>query len=202
LTATVTTHGHGEVSVVPDAVHLDLAAECTAEGVSDALSAARATAGALRVAIHDCGVADGDIRTSGLTVWQRTDDSGRPQGYTATESVGTLLRDLDAVDAVIAAATDACGDALRVHGIQLVVTDPGDALARARETAVADARRAAQTYSAAVGATVGEVLRIVDGAAANPLQPKAFGARLAAEGGFAPGTQAVTADVTVEWALA
>lgn len=202
MTATVAVRGHGEVSVVPDAVRLDLAAECAANGVSDALRAARTNAAALRAAVQACGIADADVRTSGLTVWQRADDAGRPQGYTATESVGVLLRDLGTVDAVLAAAADAGSDTLRVHGIQLVVTDPGDALARAREAAVADAHNAAAVYARAVGATVGAVLRVSEGATLDPLQPKAFGGRMAADSGIAPGTQTVTADVTVEWALA
>lgn len=202
MSPTVVVQGHGEVSVVPDALRLELAAECEAAGVSDALTQARRALAGVRTALRDLGVAPDDLRTSGLNVWQRFGDGSQETvGYTATESLSVLLRDLGHVDAVLAASVEVAGNALRVHGLSFEVVDPADALDRARRRAVEDARRAAAVYAGAVGCSVGDVVRVTDGATAPGPVGKSFASVARSGGGVEAGVQVVAADVTVEWTL-
>ena len=196
----VVVHGHGEVEVVPDALRLELAVETGAKGVSEALRAARSTMASLRTAVAEAGPSGPDLRTSGLNVWQRFDGE-KQVGYVASESLTVLVRDVDAVDQVLEAATIAAGDGLRVQGLAFTVTEPGEAMDSARRQALAEATRVAKLYAAATGRELGTVLHITEGGAAQPV----FGRmKLLADSaaGVERGTQTISADVTVEWAFA
>jgi uncharacterized protein YggE len=200
----VVVRGHGEVTVVPDALRLDLAVDRTATSVTDALAGARAAMSALRSAVADSGVAHDDLRTSGLNVWQQYSDGGTPSGFQAGESLTVLVRDIDSIDKVLHAATEAAGDALRVNGLMFVVVDSSEATDEARRQAIAEAERVARLYAHTVGREIGAVVRVAEGAPISDAGGRA-GAFRAAKAemsyGVERGTATITADVTVEWSF-
>jgi uncharacterized protein YggE len=201
----VVVRGHGEVTVVPDALRIELSVEKTAGSVTDALAGARAVMSALRQAAVDAGVARDDLRTSGLNVWQQFSEADKRSEFQAGESLTVLVRDVDSIDKVLHAAAEAAGDALRVNGMMFDVVDPAEATDEARRRAIAEAERVARLYAHSVGRELGTVQRISDdargsgralfaGRAAGTVETMAYGVER--------GTATVAADVTVEWALA
>ena len=68
------------------------------------------------------GVADRDLRTSGLSISPTFDTDGRITGYEVTNQVAATLRDVAGAGALIDAAAQAAGDAVRVQQISSAST--------------------------------------------------------------------------------
>lgn len=157
--------GEASVGVVPDV------ARFTAGVVTEAKTAREAAANnntlmtAVMSAIKAAGVADRDVQTSGYSVMPViANNSGSPPspdritGFRVTNSVALTLHSLDKVGSTIDAVTAAGANTL--GGVEFTVADESKALDAARIEAMADARRKAELYAKAAGATLGGVLEI------------------------------------------
>jgi uncharacterized protein YggE len=185
---------------------VDLAVEVHATGVADAWEAASTAMSAVQDAVTARGVDGRDIATAGVTLRAEYDHQRqRVAGQVAAQSLRVVVRDLALAPMVVAAAVDAGGDAARVAGLAFGIADPEQLQRRARETAVADARTAAETYAGATERSLGRVVRIVDGPVGGEPRPLGARAMTAAESAsdmpLQAGTHTVTAVVTVEWEL-
>jgi uncharacterized protein len=200
---TVTVTGTGSASGIPDELHLRLEVSTQADSVASALEAANAAMSRVQAALRDHGVAD--LHTDGLSVYPRHGDDGAITGHQVTESLAALLRDLGRAGAIIAAACDAGGDAVRVNDLSLGFADDSELLAAARTAAMADARLRAGQYAAAASRPLGAVLAISEsdaGAAPFPLRKAmAYVSGASSPVPIAAGSQQVSATVTVTYAL-
>ncbi|MCB9631358.1 MAG: SIMPL domain-containing protein [Sandaracinus sp.] len=155
--------GTGHASATPDLAVLRLGVEVRRPTVLEAREAAAAAQTRLLEALRANGVAEERIRTEGLQVQPDFEysDSGRHlRGYVVSHTVVVRLAVDDRLGPAVDAAITAAGDEVRFDGLQLVLDDPTEARARAREAAVADARRAAEELARLAGVTLGDPIVI------------------------------------------
>lgn len=202
---TVTVTGFGEASAPPDIAVVEIGAESVARHAPDALSEASSVMARMRDVALGAGVAVADLATTRTQLWPDHDHEGRPYGYRAMLSMTVRMRDLAAASELVPALLAAGGDAGRLHSSELRHSDPAALASAARGAAFADARRKAEQLVALAGATLGEVLTIVEGAAPGGVVPvfaKRGSIALSASMPIDAGTDALTASVTVRWGLA
>ena len=136
------------------------------------IAAERATA--VISALRDSGVAEGDLRTTGINLWH--DHSAR--SYVASHGLTATIAADDVGENIDAAAT-AGGDEFTLNGVTFSVADAEGAIAPLRAAALADARAKAGALAEAERCSVGAVITIVEGGAggAVPLPREAMQAR-------------------------
>lgn len=195
---TVTVTGYGSCPVVPDAAVVRVAATGRGASVDDAVLALERSGEAVSRIAHQ--VADEqDVATTGLQVWPRTDDEGRHTGFEASHQIEVRCPDLSLASTLLSGLVEAVGNDLRVDHVGPVVGDTSTAQREARERALADARDRATHLAGLTGATLADVLEVVEGEAVR--RPTPLPRIALASVTIEPGEQEVTAAVTVTWQL-
>jgi uncharacterized protein len=197
--------GNGTATGTPDELQLSLEVDTQASSVSAALDAANSDMTQVRDSLLQSGVPEAALQTTGMDVQPQYDQHNTITGYTVTESLSAELHGLTAAGQAITDAADAGGNATRIDGVQLDLTDQsGRLLAAARADAFSDAQAQAEQYARAAGRKLGTVLSITDQGStgtSGPILPEAmFVGRSAAP--ISAGTQQLTASVVVVWQLA
>lgn len=195
---TVTTTGTGAAAGVPDAARLSLGVQVRAPSVADAL--ARTASGVAAVVEVATRFTERDkVASRGFWVHPDHTPQGRRDGYAAGHRLVLDCPSLDAAAALVDALAETVGDLLAVDGVTPVVSDPAALRVQAREAAFADARATAEQLAGLAGRALGEVVSVVEGGAARPVE--VLRATPAAATAFEPGTEDVTATLTVTWSL-
>jgi hypothetical protein len=196
-----------------------LGVQTDAETASDALSQNSQQAQALIDALKEAGVADSDIQTQQIQLQPRyqtpspstsasatqasaAQQGGQPElvGYTATNTVQVRTTDLENLGALLDAAVSAGGN--RIDSIAFQVSDPGELLDQARETAWADAMHKAEQLAGLAGQELGPVATISESSQTPyPVVRQSAQIEAAAAVPVEPGTQTVQANVNVTWQL-
>jgi uncharacterized protein YggE len=159
---------------------------------------------AITATLLQSGIAQKDIQTNRFSVqpvYAAPDPHGDQElvGYSVSNQVTVKLHDIDKVgptlDRLVAAGATTIGN------VVFEISDPSTALDKAREAAIADARRKAEIYARAAGITLGRVLWVKEeSASAAPLQMSQFAIsreRAAASVPIATGEDTLRARVTV-----
>ncbi|MGH3002813.1 MAG: SIMPL domain-containing protein [Gaiellaceae bacterium] len=193
---TVTTVGHGSISAVPDVATVTAGVRTDARTAADALSANAKKMNDVVAALKRAG---GDnLQTQQVSLYPQTDPHGHVTGYTAQDTVSARSK-ISAVGGMIDAAVAA--GANTVDGPSLDLSDR-DALYRdALKQAVGDARAKAQALADAGGFSVGRVSVVTENPAGEPPIVERGAVATPAATPIEPGTQDVTADVTVTFAI-
>ena len=205
-TAAATQHsivvtGNGAVATVPDRAQLSLGVSSDAKTASAALRANAAEAARVIAAIKGQGIAAADIRTEQVSLSPRYTQSGEGiVGYTATNSVGVTLRNLDKTGGVIDAAVDA--GANQVSGPNLVRSDQSALYRAALRVAIANARAKAQTIARASGLALRRITDVSENGGPTPLADTTTKVGAAPSTPIEPGTQLVEATLTVTLSVA
>lgn len=190
--------GSGTAATRPDALRFAVALEVRGATPAEALTACGVVQDAVLAVLDVAGAQD--LRPGGLQVqpgWDPEHDRpGRPQ---ATSRLSALLPDPAEAGAVVEAALQAGGEAVRVEGLSPVVRDPGPVLVQAREAAWRDALATATQYADLAGASLGAVLEVREGDGTTRFEVLAS----RRGGSYDPvgGDADVAAAVTVTWAL-
>jgi len=197
----VTVTGEGTVAVAPDAAVIRIGVSSQDKTAREASEANAKQMTAVLAAIKDAGIADRDIQTSRLSLQPQYDasKSGTPRltGFMATNQVTIKIRDIDRLPVVLDRAIGA--GANEMSGIEFVVSEQSKLLDRARDDAIADARRKAELYAQAAGSKIGHVVAITEeGSAAAPRPMQTMRASAVP---IAPGEQTLRATVTVSYEL-
>ena len=181
---TVHVRAEGSAEAVPDIAVLGMSVQVTESSVS----AARDRAARLTQAVLDeltrHGVEEEEIRTSRFSIdpdYQYTNDGGRRlNGYRVVHGLTVTYRDLDAVGAVIDAASRAGGDALAIDHIAFTHADPERHRQAARRDAVDRLHRTAQQLAEASNRELGPLLEISEGVSPDygPYQSLSAGAAM------------------------
>lgn len=199
----VTVSASGTVESVPDTAQFSFGVESLGATAKEALAANGVEMRRVIEALRKAGIDLRDVRTQNVSLHPRYGDDGRQVvGYTATNGVSTQIDELGRAGAVVDAAVAA--GANQVYGPSLMREDRDELYRKALESAVAEARAKAQTLASAGGASVGEVVEIVEGTAVQPPMPlyeRAAAADAAAPTPIQPGTEKIEATVTVTYAL-
>jgi uncharacterized protein YggE len=199
----VTVSGTGTVESVPDSAQFSFGVESLGASAKEALDANTAEMRQVIDALRKAGMDLRDLRTQNVSLNPRYGDDGKQVvGYAATNSVSAQIEELARAGTVVDAAVAA--GANQVYGPSLVREDRDELYRQALDAAVAEARAKAQTLAEAGGAAVGQVVKIVEGSAAEPPMPfyeRAAAADAARSVPIQPGTEKIEATVTVTYAL-
>ena len=200
-TRSVTTTGHGRVTLPRSTAVVRVAATHRAASLSEALAGAEsARAAVVGIALRHLDPAR--VATRSLDVWPAHDQAGRPAGHEARHSLTLRCDDLAVAGTLVQALADEVGDRLVVDGVSLSATPGPDDVRTARERAYADARATAAHLASLAGAGLGAPTAVVEGGAGAGSPPRdAFLAATAEDVSLAAGEEDVTASVTITWEL-
>ena len=204
---TITVQGQGKVTGTPDTVNLSLGVQASAPKAVDALTTANRRADELLRTLLRAGVAKVDITTNDVSLYPSYDNSGHPNGYSASNSVSVTLHDVAKAGPTIDAATAAVGDGITFGGVWFSIDDTSTLSAQARQRAVADARTHADQLAKAAGVAVGRVIGIDESTSFGYGTPPMLDSAGVAKGAapvptqIEPGSQQVQLDVRVTFAL-
>jgi uncharacterized protein YggE len=207
-TPSVTVTGFGRVSAPPDLAHVAAGVVAESARATDAVQQASAAMQKVLAALDKAGIDKKDVQTSHFDVSPIFADTSRmphgtPQitGYRASNQVQVEVRGVDKVGGVLDALVAA--GANDVGGVTFGIADRAPLEDEARKKAVADARRKAELFAAATGATLGHVLSIEEsGGGAPPIPVRYRMEAAAAPTPVAPGELDLDVNVVVTWALA
>ena len=194
----ITVQGTASIDTTPDRAVISFGVESQAETARAALAANAAEMRRVLAALRAAGARD--LQTQSVSVSPRYGDHMAVQEYAAQNSVSATIAELARAGAVIDAAVAA--GANQVYGPSLARGDQTELYRRALRAAFDDARADAQVLAAAANVSLGRVIAVVEGGGAP--QPPAYAAdkALAAESTpVEPGTQQVTATVTVTFSV-
>lgn len=206
-TSGITVSGHGEVQVPPDIGYVTVGVQVTAASVADARDQAADSATALISSIKKNGVADKDIQTTGLSIYPNYDyskSSPKLTGYTVTNTVTAKVRKLENLSKVVDEAVTAGGNAVRLQSLSFGIDDELKAKKEAREKAMADAKTKAEELAKLGGVSLGAPVTIAENQSYGGGAKDIASAPTTGGGVSTPietGTNTVTVDVSVRWAL-
>ena len=198
----ITVTGMGRSRAVPDVADWSFGVQAEEETASAALEAAAEATRDILDALREAGVAQEDIRTESVSLWPRTTNDGRAViGYTASSSVHATVRDLAKAGSVVDAAVGA--GANQIYGPSLRVSDSRAQYREAADAALDDARAKAEALAAKAGLTLGAPIAIVEsgGGVPGPLYDRAMAGAEAAGVPIEPGTNEISAALTVTFAV-
>ncbi len=190
----VTTNGHGVVTAVPDDVSIDAGVQTQAATAADALGQNSDAMQKVVAALKQAGGTK--LQTQQVSLSPQTNNAGKVTGYQAQDSVSAHSNVAGAgalIDAAVAAGANT------VDGPTLSLSNQSELYRQALQNALADARAKATALGQAGSFTVGPVSSITEQSADTPIVTfkAASAAGAAAPTPIEPGTQDVTADVTV-----
>lgn len=194
---TVTTVGHGVVTVVPDQATFSAGVRTSGATAAAALSANSAAMTRVIAALKQVGVKK--IQTQQVSLYPQMSTRNTVTGYVAQNSVTVTSAIADAgklIDAAVGAGANT------VDGPSLGVSIQGRLYRQALRNAVADARAKARALAGAGGFGIGRVVSVTEQSQQQPVEfGAAAGAKAPAPTPVEAGTQQVTADVQVAFAI-
>jgi uncharacterized protein len=194
---TVTTTGHGVLTLVPDQANVSAGVHTQAASASEALSRNGELMNRVIAALKQAG--GSGLQTQQVSLYPQTGPDGSVTAYVADDSVSATAKIADA-GALVAAAVGA--GANTVSGPTLAVSDRDARYRDALGKAVQDARAKAEALAKAGGFSVGQVSTVVEqGSSPQPVFEAAVVRGKADSTPVEPGTQDVTADVTVTFRI-
>jgi uncharacterized protein YggE len=200
----VTVLGVGTVAGVPDLLRVDFYVQVTRTSVEDALDARSRAAQALLDSLRAHDVADKDLQTTDLSLYNRHKRNDPTRYYVASESVQATLRSIsDSGETIDAAASSSSHVSL--GGMSFDISDDADLITEARANAYADAKKKAKQYADLSGRTLGRVERVSETARTPRVSYGAAGAASTGSSASAPieaGRQTVRVRVQIIWQLA
>ena len=198
---TITVVGTGQVRGTPDVADLDLGVSGRASNAADVMARISDRAQKVIDALHAAGVSDDDIQTDDLSVQPVTGNDGSITGYEASNTVSVHIQDLTKAGAIVDAAAAKAGDDIRVEGITFSIDDDSALLAKARTQATKRARAQAEQLASGAGVDVGEVRSITESSNSTPLTYSAGAAAKAADTPVMPGSETLSVQATVVFAI-
>jgi uncharacterized protein len=194
---TVTTLGHGVVTKVPDEATVSAGVRTDATTATAALAQNARVMTAVVDALKRAGGAD--LQTQQVSLYPQTDTRNKVTGYVAQDTVSAKAKIAGAgalIDAAVAAGANT------VDGPTLSLSDRDAVYRDALKKAVEDARAKALALAAAGGFGIGPVTTVVEqGASPQPVYMAGVAAAKDVSTPIEPGTQDVTADVTVSFTI-
>ena len=194
---TVSTLGHGVITIAPDEATVTAGVHTQAASASAALAE---NAKLMNAAIAALKAAGGrDLQTQQVSLYPQSDQQGAVKGYTADNSVSAKAKIADAgalIDAAVGAGANT------VSGPMLSVSDRDARYREALGKAVADARLKAEALAKTAGFGVGPVSVVTEQGSSGPTPVfAASGAATKDATPIEPGTQDITADVSVTFRI-
>jgi Uncharacterized conserved protein len=193
----VTVLGHGVVTVVPDEATVTAGVHTQAASASEALAQNAKLMNAVVAALKGAG--GEQLQTQQVSLYPQTNQQGQVSAYVADNSVSAKTKIADAgalIDAAVGAgANTVSGPTLDVSGRDGLYRD-------ALKKAVDDARAKALALGEAGGFGVGPVSSVTEqGSSSQPVFAQAAPVAKSDATPVEPGTQDITADITVTFRI-
>jgi uncharacterized protein YggE len=193
----VTVLGHGVVTVVPDEATVTAGVHTQAASASEALAQNAKLMNAVVAALKGAG--GEQLQTQQVSLYPQTNQQGQVSAYVADNSVSAKTKIADAgalIDAAVGAgANTVSGPTLDVSGRDGLYRD-------ALKKAVDDARAKALALGEAGGFGVGPVSSVTEqGSSSQPVFAQAAHVAKSDATPVEPGTQDITADITVTFRI-
>lgn len=197
----ITVTGTGEVRIAPNRADLTFSVHSDGATAAAALAANSAELRRLIAALKRAGVESSNLKTEHLGVSPRYDDGKvGTNGYSADAYVTVADQGLERAGRLIDVGVSAGADS--VSGPALSIDDRETQYRQALKLAVDNARAKAETLAEAAGVSLGQVTAMVEGAHyGGPVLAMEERAALEAKLPIEPGTEEVTAMVTVTFAI-
>ncbi|MBI1843007.1 MAG: SIMPL domain-containing protein [Actinobacteria bacterium] len=160
---TITVHGEGRVSGIPDVLNVVFGVETREPKAADALQRSNEQAGVVIDLLKAKGVKADDIQTTDLSTYPEMALDGRMvTGYVAGNTVKVRIRKIDQAGEIIDAVAQAAGNTLRVHSLNFSIDDTDKLMEKGRKRAVDAARAQATQLAKAAGLKLGQVRSITN----------------------------------------
>lgn len=161
----ITVSGEGSVRVAPDFARISIGVSHIEDTAAAALAGMTDGLNAVFAQLSAAGIDPTDMQTGTLYLSRQynrgiSSVGDDPAGFEASSSVTVFVRDLNSLGDVLDAVVQ--GGANTLNDLQFDVADRAPHVRAARQAAVADARNAAETYAAAAGMAVGDVVTIIE----------------------------------------
>jgi uncharacterized protein YggE len=197
----ITVVGTGSAHAVPDVSDWSFGVQSDADTASAALKEASAATQRILDALRGAGISKEDLRTEQVSLYPQMSSDGRAVvGYSASSSVQATVHRISEAGSILDAAVAA--GANQVSGPMLRVSDSRAQYRDAAAVALEDARARAQALAAEAGVTLGAPIAIIDsGGGGTPIPVYDRLASDAAEMPIEPGTQEISASLTVTFAI-
>ncbi len=170
---TLSLAGEGTASAAPDQATVTSGVTSEGQTASEAVAANSKAMAALIDAFKKAGIQAADLQTSGFSVQPRyaqpkegSGEAPKIDGYEVRNQVTVRVRDLTKLGAVLDTAVASGSN--QIDGVNFGLADPAPVLDKAREAAVADARRKAELIAKAAGVKLGRILAIAEPGAEPP----------------------------------
>lgn len=159
---TINLNAFGEVKRAPDMATLNAGVQSEGKTADAAMLDNRARMGRVFAALKAAGIADKDIQTSGLNLnpqWSY-EQGKKPRilGYTASNTVTVIVRDLTRVGAALDAIVDAGSNT--INGVSFGLSNPEAAMDAARKAAAEAFKHKAEVYAAGLGYRIGRLVNV------------------------------------------
>jgi uncharacterized protein len=200
--------GHGEIRAVPDLATVSIGVTSQGNTARDALDANTKSMKALLNTLKKAGVDGRDMATSNFSVGPRLDygnNTGQPPkvvGYDVNNMVTITVRKIEDLGELLDVAVSTGSNT--INGISFIVSKPDTMLTDARKAAVADARSKAETYAAAGGFKLGNIVSVSEGTSYQPpvvYMAKADRAQSADAVPIAQGEQVLSVDISITYEI-
>jgi len=204
-TPTVTVSGEAQISVTPDLAQIDGGVTTEAKTAREASEANNNIMAAILPALKAAGIAEGDVRTSRVSLYPQSSPSkvnGPSQitSYRASNRVTVRIRDVTKVATTIDALVGA--GANDIGGVNFMVSQESKLLDNARVKAIEDARRKAEIYAKAANIRLGAPVSISeDGGGDSPRPVRAQFKAGAMATPIAPGEETLRVSVSVAYEI-
>jgi uncharacterized protein YggE len=168
----ITVTGEAAIAAAPDMAVVRIGVTSQGKTAREANDANAKTMTAVLASIKAAGIAENDIQTSQLALQPQMDTIGgkaRLTGFQAINQLTVRIRDIGNLPGLLDRAI--AGGANEMSGVEFIVSGQSKLLDKARADAIADARRKAEIYAHAAGASLGRTLAIAEGSASPSLRP-------------------------------
>jgi uncharacterized protein YggE len=204
-TSTITVTGSGTVQGTPDTINFQIGVSTVNPTATAALTDNDNKVRALEAALLKNGVTRKEMQTSGLNIYDNTNNQGVVTGFTVEDTLNVTMHKVQRAGVAIDAAARAVGNGVQLNGVSFTITNDSSLLRAARIRAMDNARLAAGQLAKAGDAHVNGIVKITDNenqSSGTYYQPIASGTSLRASVPIQTGTQPVNVQVTVIYSLA
>ena len=204
--ATISVSGTGTVKGTPDTASYSIGVHTIDASAKAAMEANNLKVAALIAALKRNGVTAKEMQTSGLNIYQNTNNYGVVTGFSVDNTLNVTMHNMKRVGSAIDAAATVVGNGIQLNGITFSISNQSKLLQAARDKAMKNARLAAGQLASAGSAHVTSLLRVTDQENYSP--PVHYGYDTFKATAAQPsvpvqtGTQTVTVTVSVVYSLA
>ena len=166
LPNTLTVDGAGQAFGSPDVANVQLGVQANGADVVEVYNEANTTMDSVITALVDLGIAQQDLQTTGLYLYQDNPYNPEINGpsetpiYRVQNSLNITVRDISLVSQVISTGIEA--GANNINNLTFGISDAADLEQKARVAAVEDARRRAEQLADLLGVELGTATIITE----------------------------------------